>query len=229
VDISGNIGDPASVTITVDTKPPVITLENVADGSLVTSPTLKISGKAVDAVKLWFNGEQVKLGSDGSFTVTVNLQAGMNKLVFKAVDEAGNTAVKDIRVYYYPELATKQDLEKLSTTITSLLSQQTQKILSSNQEILSEINKANTLLTSIKNTLSDLQSTINSKASSLESLVNSVANKITSSVESSSNNVVSNITSKINGLTPTLYADLVILLIVLGLAAASTYGVFKKK
>ncbi len=229
VDISGNIGDPATVTITVDTKPPVIELENVADGTLVTSPTLTISGKAVDAVKLWVNGEQIELGSDGSFTTTVNLQTGMNKIVFKAVDEAGNTIVKDIRVYYYPELATKQNLEKLANLILSSLSQETQKILSSNQEILSEISKANTMLSSIKTTLTSLQDTINSKASSLESLINSVANKITYNIQTSSNGIVENITSKINGLTPTLYADLIILLIVLGLAAASTYGIFKKK
>jgi len=120
VDISGNTGDPSNVTIIVDTTPPVIVVDNIGDGYLTFEKTLTVTGKAVDATEAWLNGEKLSLGSDGSFSASVNLSEGLNTLVFKAVDGAGNVAEKTIRVYYYPMIATKSDIDTVISQLGSL-------------------------------------------------------------------------------------------------------------
>jgi len=153
VDYSGNEGPAATVHFKVDTTPPEIVLENVADGSLVLKPTLLVTGRLVGGVSLWLNGEKLSLASDGSFKATLNLSPGLNELIFKAVDEAGNTRTLTVRVYYYPSIATRGDIEKLSTQLN---------------ESAAAIHKA------IEGGFSSLTATLETRAQSIEGALKSV-------------------------------------------------------
>lgn len=120
VDVSGNVGEAVAVVFTVDTTPPIIVLETVADGMFLTSSNITIEGRVVDGVKLWFNGVEYPVEADGSFKIVVFLVEGANVMVFEAADSAGNKAVKRATVVYRPELATRQDLEALQQRVEGI-------------------------------------------------------------------------------------------------------------
>lgn len=154
IDVSGNIGEPVNITFTVDTEPPVIVLENIADGSLVLDRVLTIYGRVIGGEALWFNGEEVSLGPNGTFTIEVVLDTGLNLLRFEAVDEAGNYYNTTIRVYYYPDIATKGDLTSLELRLNESIAE-----VSSNIEDVSS--RINELYSFVESSSSEIGSGIN--------------------------------------------------------------------
>ena len=85
---------PYTVSITLDTTSPVLSLSTLPDGAYTNNNTLNISGNVTDnmAVKSFtINGTPVPLGADGSFSSPLPLTAGMNNVTAIAIDQAGNT------------------------------------------------------------------------------------------------------------------------------------------
>ncbi len=83
-----------------DKEPPKI---SVSIPSEVHTETLSISGKITDksGVKyLRINGKDVSISSDGSFTFTLNLDKGLNTIVFEAEDTRGNKTRETFTVKY---------------------------------------------------------------------------------------------------------------------------------
>lgn len=100
VDSVGNRTERA-VTLVVDTRPPVLTMD---PPSSVSSPTLVLTGSAIDAVSglasLTINGEPVIPFLDGSFSETLALVKGANTILVEAKDKAGNSTSQTFTVTY---------------------------------------------------------------------------------------------------------------------------------
>ena len=100
VDGVGNRTERA-ITLVVDTRPPVLTMDPPAS---VSTATFTLTGSAVDAVSgltsLTINGEPVIPFLDGSFSVKLTLVKGANDFVIEAADRAGNAASQTFTVTY---------------------------------------------------------------------------------------------------------------------------------
>lgn len=94
-DFDGNAATAKTVTFTIDTIPPTLTLTNPADGLITNKSALVISGKTDDAtskpVTVTVNGASVAVNSDGSFSKGITLVNGSNTITVVAADKAGKT------------------------------------------------------------------------------------------------------------------------------------------
>ena len=185
VDISGNIGESVNITFTIDTEPPVIVLQNIADGSLILNKTITIYGKVVGGNKLWFNGEEIELGPDGTFTIQVVLDIGLNPLMFEAVDEAGNHYSTIVRVYYYPEIATKNDI----TDLEIKLNQSIAEVSSDVESVGSRIDELYSLVESSSSTISSNIDVIIGKLDTILASITDKLDNMTTLIEEVNGNV----------------------------------------
>jgi len=90
-------------TFTVDTTPPELTVTAAEEGRPIKATAVRLAGKAVDATTsiraLRVNGINLPLPPTGEFAIPFPLlNEGTNELKVEAVDEAGNTAVKEVRI-----------------------------------------------------------------------------------------------------------------------------------
>lgn len=91
-------GNPGSASIDkiilLDTKPPVLSISALADGTYTNNQALNISGIVTDTASgvknLTINNTPVALGADGSFSNALQLSSGVNEVTTVAIDNAGN-------------------------------------------------------------------------------------------------------------------------------------------
>lgn len=100
-DYDGNVATQKSVTFTVDTVPPELSVSAPVDNLVTNQSALVVKGTTNDVtsspvtltIKLNGGTEQtVEVGSDGSFTKTLTLVTGENTIVITAKDGAGKTS-----------------------------------------------------------------------------------------------------------------------------------------
>ena len=100
-DYDGNVATQKSVTFTVDTVPPELSVSAPVDNLVTNQSSLVVKGTTNDitsspvtlTIKLNGGTEQtVEVGSDGSFTKTLTLVIGENTIVITAKDGAGKTS-----------------------------------------------------------------------------------------------------------------------------------------
>ena len=100
-DYDGNAATQKSVTFTVDTVPPELSVSAPVDNFVTNQSSLVVKGTTNDVtsspvtltIKLNGGSEQtVEVGSDGSFTKTLTLVTGENTIVITAKDGAGKTS-----------------------------------------------------------------------------------------------------------------------------------------
>lgn len=100
-DYDGNVETQKSVTFTVDTVPPELSVSAPVDNLVTNQSSLVVKGTTNDVtsspvtltIKLNGGTEQtVEVGSDGSFTKTLTLVTGENTIVITAKDGAGKTS-----------------------------------------------------------------------------------------------------------------------------------------
>lgn len=100
-DYDGNVVTQKSVTFTVDTVPPELSVSAPVDNLVTNQSSLVVKGTTNDVtsspvtltIKLNGGTEQtVEVGSDGSFTKTLTLVTGENTIVITAKDGAGKTS-----------------------------------------------------------------------------------------------------------------------------------------
>ncbi len=106
-DLAGNQSNPISVTFTVDTIPPVLTVSTLSDGSYTNKEVLNISGTVRDnsgVASLDVNCAVVSVAGDGSFSQALLLKNPDNTVEVKAIDMAGNKAV-DSRTIHFDQKA----------------------------------------------------------------------------------------------------------------------------
>jgi RHS repeat-associated protein len=97
-DNAGNRSVAAVTRFTIDTQPPVITLQSPVDGSLTNQPALTVSGSVNEAATVTLNGESVTLTLDHTFSQTLTLVEGDNAIGLQATDLAGNTTGLSVNV-----------------------------------------------------------------------------------------------------------------------------------
>ena len=87
-----------------DTSPPEIFIYSPDNNSQTNESTVSISGTILDKEsgidKVTVNGAEISIASNGSFSTTVNLTEGANKITIIAVDKAGNRTTKILSVIY---------------------------------------------------------------------------------------------------------------------------------
>ncbi len=89
-----------SVSVTVDTTPPAVTITSPPDGMLTTAGAIVVTGTVADAspiASFTLNGQPVAL-SGGEFSTPVALGLGSNSLTATAVDAAGHSGSASVVV-----------------------------------------------------------------------------------------------------------------------------------
>jgi hypothetical protein len=84
---------------------PKLSIASPANGTTVTSPSVTVSGTAVDTgalSSLTVNGLSVSVGSSGAWSTSVTLSAGANTITAVATDQAGLVTSKAVSVTYAP-------------------------------------------------------------------------------------------------------------------------------
>lgn len=90
-DKAGNVSQPATVSFTVDTVPPTITVAS-PNKAYTNQPALSVTGSLSEAGTLSINGADVALSTTYGFSEAVTLTEGPNTFTFTATDLAGNTS-----------------------------------------------------------------------------------------------------------------------------------------
>jgi len=90
-DYAGNISAAAQLSFTVDTIPPVISVQSPTNGARVVTAQQTLKGQISEYATLTLNSTPVSVSADNSFSYVVTLQAGTNNFNFSATDRAGNT------------------------------------------------------------------------------------------------------------------------------------------
>ena len=94
-DYDGNAASQKSVAFKVDTTPPTLGVSSPAADLITNVKTVTVNGITNDATSnpctVTVNGKSVTVGSDGSFTTTVDLTEGSNTITVIAKDGAGKT------------------------------------------------------------------------------------------------------------------------------------------
>lgn len=94
-DYDGNAATQKSVTFTVDTIPPTLSISEPTEGLITNKSTVTVKGTTDDAtskpVTVTVNGAAVTVGTDGTFSKDVTLTEGNNTITVVAADKAGKT------------------------------------------------------------------------------------------------------------------------------------------
>ena len=95
-DAAGNKAEKI-LTVTLDTQPPLLTVQDPMDGVTVNKADMIVDGTTETGALVTVNGHGV-LNKNGSFTTTVTLKEGPNNITVGAVDKVGNGATTTVRV-----------------------------------------------------------------------------------------------------------------------------------
>lgn len=109
-DSAGNVGT-ASVRVIADTTAPDVGITYPADGTVVSTPTLVVTGLVNDLTigtvsdthaTVTINGVAASVANRSFAAAGVPLQPGSNTLAAEATDRAGNRATAEVQVTYEP-------------------------------------------------------------------------------------------------------------------------------
>ncbi len=92
------------LTTVIDRTPPKLTIDSPENNSTVNDGTRKVTvtGLTDEDMKVTINGRIVVVKSDGSFTYSMPLNDGDNKLTITSRDPAGNETSSERTVKYIP-------------------------------------------------------------------------------------------------------------------------------
>ena len=100
-DNDGNSATQKSISFTVDTVPPTLSITSPADGLITNSNTVNVIGTTNDAtsspvsITISVNGTDqgtATVGGDGGFSKSVTISEGENTIIVTATDVAGKTS-----------------------------------------------------------------------------------------------------------------------------------------
>lgn len=98
VDRAGN-STSSTVTATLDTVAPQLTVIGPADGALLNNGQITFGGAATEpVVSVLVNGIAAQVGTSGGYTLPITLAEGSNTLTVTAIDRAGNSSTNTITV-----------------------------------------------------------------------------------------------------------------------------------
>jgi hypothetical protein len=105
-DAAGHVGT-ASITVTLDTMPPRVTIQTPQDGALLTAAPITVTGMINDIVvgtvnveeaRVECNGVSAQVANRAFVAIDVPLQPGPNTLTCTGIDRAGNVDTEHIGV-----------------------------------------------------------------------------------------------------------------------------------
>lgn len=101
-DHDGNTAAVQTVSFTVDTVPPTLSVTAPADNLVTNQASLVVSGKTDDEtskpVTVTVNGEKVAVNENGTWSKTITLSPGANTITVVATDKAGKSTTVTRRV-----------------------------------------------------------------------------------------------------------------------------------
>jgi Glucodextranase, domain B/FecR protein len=92
-------------TLRTDNTPPYLTLLSPAPDTIVTLPRIEVLGATELESSLTLNGADLLVAEDGSFLGHVDLRQGENVVSVHAVDPAGNTSTRSLKIVYRPPVS----------------------------------------------------------------------------------------------------------------------------
>lgn len=98
VDRLGNRSSTGTLTIAVDTVPPVIAVTSPRDGDMVSGASIVVQGTVDVGSTLMVNGQVAVVDGTGSFAAPVSITGTSASILIEATDPAGNTAQQTVRV-----------------------------------------------------------------------------------------------------------------------------------
>ncbi len=99
-DLAGNVGQ-LRVNVTLDTKPPVLTITSPKIYSTVMTQQVTVSGKTESGATVTVGGAKAVVAADGSFSIQYMFpKEGMNVIDITATDTVGNVAKTGVAVTY---------------------------------------------------------------------------------------------------------------------------------
>jgi hypothetical protein len=87
----------------LDTTPPIVTILSPAEGTTVSTSMINVFGKVTDNVgvaSVLVSGKKAEIAPDGTFSVTISLDEGINAIKVVASDTADNKVEKVLNVTY---------------------------------------------------------------------------------------------------------------------------------
>ena len=111
-DEEGDVGT-ATIAVTLDTQPPVVTIHSPPDGLVTMSPAVTVTGMINDIVvgtvnaqqaTVLVNGQQAAVANRSFLAADVPLDPGVNTIEAIGTDRAGNTATTSVQVDFQPQM-----------------------------------------------------------------------------------------------------------------------------
>lgn len=100
MDVAGNVGQ-KRVNVTLDTKPPVLTMTSPKIYSTVMTQQVAVIGKTEGGATVTVAGAKVNVAADGSFSIMYMFpKEGLNTVEVTSTDAAGNSATANTPVTY---------------------------------------------------------------------------------------------------------------------------------
>ena len=89
-------------TIFLDMEPPELQIDSPSDGQHFSGNNrVKITGKTEATAQVFAHGFLANVDANGEFEVTIPLEVeGENKIEIKAVDDAGNSETKELKLHF---------------------------------------------------------------------------------------------------------------------------------
>ncbi|OGD97213.1 hypothetical protein A3A49_02425 [Candidatus Curtissbacteria bacterium RIFCSPLOWO2_01_FULL_38_11b] len=102
INASGKSSDyTPEVVIILDKEPPDLEIQNPTEGQIfIENNKIKVSGKTEKNAQVFASGFLANVNNDGNFEVFISLVEGENKIEVKAIDDAQNTTIKEIKVEF---------------------------------------------------------------------------------------------------------------------------------
>ena len=216
--ILANATDPAGnfafvvKTITIDTLPPMLTVNSPAPLLTVGIPSVRVSGVTEPTATLTVQGQFVRVQPSGSFDVPVALlTAGQNTITIIATDQAGNTnTVTRAVIYVQPDIpGMQQNISDLQRRI---------------QDLLDIIDGLNTTIDHLNNNLTNTIAEVNNNITQLQNRLDQ-ANQNLTNTQRDLNNLKGNVES----LSNVLVMSMAILIVVLFVGLVGIYLALARK
>jgi hypothetical protein len=94
----GSRSETGTLTIAVDSTPPMIAVVAPQDGATVNGPTIAVRGTVDVGSSVSVNGQAVAVDATGAFNQIITIQGTAATIVIDAIDVAGNNAVRTLQV-----------------------------------------------------------------------------------------------------------------------------------
>jgi hypothetical protein len=94
----GSKSETGTLTLAIDSTPPMIAVVAPQDGATVNGPTVAVRGTVDVGSSVTINGQLAVVDATGAFSQNITIQGTAATIVIDAIDVAGNTAVRTLQV-----------------------------------------------------------------------------------------------------------------------------------